>query len=69
MSEDKKIAPMTDKEAYVLQKVAEWWNAVCAQSGMEPAIDEHRASLEAAYAYMMECRARAQMPPAPTRIQ
>ena len=60
---------MTDKETYTLREVAEWWNDVCAQSDMDPAIDEHRASLEAAFAYMMECRARGQMPPAPTRIQ
>ena len=61
--------PMNARESYALREVAKWWEEVCEHAGMPPAEDQHRACLEAAFAYMAECRARAQMPVAPTRIQ
>ena len=69
MSDKIEPAPMTDKEQFTMGKVDEWWRGVCAHSDMDPPIDGFRACLEAAYCYMMECRAKSHMPTAPTRIQ
>ena len=68
MTDQTEPAPMTEKEAHAMGKIAKWWRDVCAQKDMDPPIDDFRACLEASFAYMMDCRARGQMPPAPTRV-
>ena len=69
MTDQTEPAPMTEKEANVMGKIAEWWRDVCAQKDMDPPIDDFRACIEAAFAFMEECRARGHMPHAPTSIQ
>ena len=69
MSNPTEPAPMTAEESYAMGKIAEWWRDVCVQKGIELPPDDFRACLDAAFAFMAECRARGHMPHAPTRIQ
>ena len=61
-------APLTAKEQRAMMEIGKWWRGVCDAKETEPPPDDFRACLDAAFSYMVDCRARAQMPPAPTRV-
>ena len=61
-------APLTAKEQRAMTEISKWWRGVCVAKEVEPPPDDFRACVDAAFSFMAECRARAQMPAAPTRV-
>ena len=68
MTDRPELAPLTPKEQRAMKEIGIWWRGVCDAKKIKAPPDDFRACVDAAFSFMVECRARAQMPHAPTRV-